>query len=264
MSYLGKLFDRKYGSLILLFASLFVFPLLFLTKPRTEQPKIVIPINNASMPPCVDDINKLPIFLITANMRAGIDFRGTAFLIDDETWVTAAHVIDGDVEEMLIHTPTANLIATLQSVDVTNDIAILTTRSVPEYDPLSVKFDDLLFMEDIWNVGYPGWAGMNEVISSGKVFGHSSIGMLYTSATVMQGMSGGPTLSCNGPIVEVSSVISMFAKELFSETTLIIDGVQTVEKVYINTGDSFSARLNQTDHIKSLQESKTYVTISHK
>jgi len=206
-------------------------------------------LNGAIKPPCVNDLNNLPIFELRARMSVGESFRGTTFLIDDTHWITAAHVVKGKIESLSIYTGNGVVNGKLVYYDEVADVAVIKTPLVSDYDPIDVKKDEAFFLDDVWNVGYPGWAADKKVISSGKVIGYSE-GMIFTNASVMTGMSGGPTLSCNGDSLEANGVISLFSKELLSVRKVknADDGRMEIEKTYINTGESFSAILNRVNY----------------
>ena len=206
-------------------------------------------INGASNPPCVADIRDLPIFEIRARMERGESFRGSTFLIDHNHWATAAHVVDGDIRSLSIYTPDGVIQGKLVYYDEVADVAVIKTPEIVNYDPIVVKMKESNYLDSVWNVGYPGWANDRQVVSSGKVIGYSE-GMIYTNAMVMTGMSGGPTLSCDGDNLEATGVISMFSQELLSvrEIENGDDAITEIEKTYINSGESFSAILHNVDY----------------
>ena len=199
------------------------------------------------MPPCVANIEDLPISLLTVARADGTLFRGTAFMVDPNIWVTAAHVVDGDIADLNIVLRSGTISGELGYVgDADNDIALIITEDINDYTPLTISDNDPPFFEMVWNIGYPGWAGVQQVVTSGHLIDLFDDKVVATSAMVMGGMSGGPTVHCIGDELRVNGVIKAYKKQLTSEQVVIIDGVHTVEKSYINTGEGYSTSLHRS------------------
>lgn len=204
-------------------------------------------LDGARIPPCISDMADLPIHLVIAHATDATATRGTAFLINSNHWVTAAHVVDATLRYITIYAD-VKLSAKVIFIDDAADIAILETEAV-DYTPIAIKNIPHNVMDVVWNVGYPGWAHRTQVVSTGSVITDGDTnGMISTDARVMTGMSGGPTLSCIGGNIEASSVISLFTQELVSiETINTINGV-LVRRTYINSGESFSSVLDRINY----------------
>ena len=215
----------------------------FATQKNTYQPMFL---QNAEMPPCVTDINSLPISMLTSTSYDGAEYRGSAFMVDPNIWVTAAHVVDGNVNEVSLYLHGNTIKGTIEFInDNGADIAVIIADTIDGYEPLIISEHDPMFYEEMWNIGYPGWAGQEQVVTSGHLIDLIDDSLVATTALVMGGMSGGPTVHCNGDQLQVDGVIRSYRKQLTSEEVVIIDGIHTIEKSYINTGEGYSTSLHR-------------------
>ena len=239
-------YEKLVGSFVITISMLMVmYSLSFFATPKKSYSPLFL--QNAKVPPCVANIEDLPISLITATHTDNKVFRGTAFMVDPNIWITAAHVVEGDIADLSIMLRSGPISGVIEYIgDINNDIAIIITEPVDEYIPLVISEDDPAFFERMWNIGYPGWAGTQQVVTSGHLIDLYDDKVVATSAMVMGGMSGGPTVHCNGDELQVDGVIKSYKKQLTSEQVVIVDGVQTVEKSYINTGEGYSTSLHRS------------------
>lgn len=210
----------------------------FVTEKTVVNPLFL---HGAANPPCVDDVNKLPISVVVATLSNGDIYRGTAFMIESNKWMTAAHVVEGELDNISISLGDSLLNGKIAFIGTKDeDIAIIETESVTNYTPMHVANHDPDYFEHVWNIGYPRWAGTRQVVTGGHVIGDIGDNMVLTSALVMGGMSGGPTVHCEGDSLHVNGVIKSYRTELTSRNTVIIDGVHTIENSYINSGEGYS------------------------
>lgn len=242
-----KAIERRVTSFLMTVCMMMViYSATFFATPKKPE---TLFLQNAKTPPCAENINDLPISLVYTTLADGSIFRGTAFMVGMTEWVTAAHVVDGDVIDVSIVLDDTILLGNITYIgDSDNDIAVIQTSATHDYTPLVVGGEsELPHFAEVWNIGYPAWAGRTQVVTSGSVIGTGTT-TLFTSAMVMGGMSGGPTLYCNGDQLQVDGVIKSYRKELTSENVSIINGIHTIEKSYVNTGEGFSTLLSSILH----------------
>lgn len=203
----------------------------------------------STIPTCGPDVASLPIFLVYVDPSDGSGTqRGTTFLVDDEYWITAAHVVsDGLADKIEISTEFGLIPADIVSINIDADIAILQSAPMLEYNPIQVDDIEYDYFDPIWNVGFAGWADKKQVISSGYVEGFGE-GVVYTSSMIEGGMSGGPTLSCIDGELKTGSIISKYSNSYHSERLVIVDGDEYIRETYVNSGNSLSALLSEIDH----------------
>ena len=237
-------------SICLFFASLAVFLWSIILIPSTPS-TINIDANDiaSTIPTCGPEVASLPIFLVYVDPSDGSGKkRGTTFLVDDEYWITAAHVVsDGLADKIEISTELGLIPADIVSINIDADIAILQSAPMLEYNPIQVDDIEYDYFDPIWNVGFAGWADKKQVISSGYVEGFGE-GVVYTSSMIEGGMSGGPTLSCIDGELKTGSIISKYSNSYHSERLVIVDGDEYIRETYVNSGNSLSALLSEIDH----------------
>src|SRR5690606_35890145 len=132
---------------------------------------------------------------------------GTAFALDDETLVTAAHVVRDAYTIEVVLPDGSRHGARILGMDETVDLALLSVAGVKGLKPLDLSETLLTPGTEVWTIGHPDrrdWA-----ISKGVVNSVADDGELVTSLEVGRGSSGGPVLVYLGKgRVEVAGVVS--------------------------------------------------------
>ena len=214
-----------------------IYSISYFHYPETTSNESIF-LDSATTPHCVDDITTLPIHLMTVK-KNGRGYRGTTFLISDDMWMSAAHVTDGSDGSVKIYTGDKILNGkVVYSGGDVSDVAIIKTEK-QDTEPLVINYNNPPLLDNIWNVGFPGWAGERQVITSGHIM-QELVGEIYTDAMVSGGMSGGPTLSCSGDQVRVVGVIKSYANRHIGDDIVIIDGITRTKKRLVNDGTGYS------------------------
>lgn len=132
------------------------------------------------------------------------DGRGTGFLVDDRTVMTAAHVApEGDVT---VHFGDTEFSGRVVATDSTNDLAMIELDDRPDAEPLKIATSPPELGEDVLAIGAPTDGGLT--VTRGIVSAVFDNGEIQTDASVNPGNSGGPLVRPNG---EVLGVVTMKA-----------------------------------------------------
>lgn len=207
-----------------------------------------VPTNSVDSPTCYPSYTALPIYRMdvvqlspTGMSRA----RGTVFLGSRNFWITAAHVMyDGKAKTGQIYVgDKAYIEANLIYIDIKNDVAVLYADSGP-ITPLNLQTSVLTEHEPMWNLGYPGLSGYNNMVSfRGSLLSvpNQFETQLVTSALVLPGMSGGPTVRCSATGLEVVGVVSSYPVEHIRREQQLENGTTQIVVHSVNSGGGFSS-----------------------
>lgn len=213
------------------------------------------------VPMCHMDIETLPIRLLevvneevdVAGNQAIYSITGTVFLVDDNTWMTAAHIIDDHA--IVINTHNADGSRTPLTI----------IKSIPEMDLVvlsgdstgltPIMVDDRLPIEElVYNIGYPGFAGDVLVSYAGIITGTTET-KIQTNAAVFSGMSGGPVLWCDGDVLTAFGAIHAFGLGTEHVSVVTTTGIRVIT-ITRNNGYSYviPAIANVLNVVKGEQE----------
>jgi S1-C subfamily serine protease len=133
---------------------------------------------------------------------------GSGVVISNGHVLTAAHVIEGmqDISVMIRGKATA---ARVISRDKRIDLALLEV-STGDITPLSVRRSQLKANAPVWTLGYP----FGKRLKTGTgVYRRIHNGVIYTSAPVNFGQSGGGLISCENGRHVLSGIIKAFGAD---------------------------------------------------
>lgn len=132
------------------------------------------------------------------------DGRGSGFLVDDTTVLSAAHVApEGRVTVQFGDTQFQGAVV---ATDPANDLALIELDGRPGVDPLQLASAPPELGEDVLAIGAPTEGGLT--VTRGIVSAVLDDGAIQTDASVNPGNSGGPLVRPDG---EVLGVVTMKA-----------------------------------------------------
>lgn len=199
-----------------------------------------------NFPTCVDDVDALPIYLVFSTDSAGVTTRGSGFLIHDNLWAVASHVVSANQVTTMLRINGNNHLATIVYNDANHDITLVRTTGIM-LEPMLFSTDIPSLDEPVWNMGFPSWAGLSPVISNGVVINNSAPDEFYSDAIVMVGMSGGATFACYDNIPTAIGTITGFTEIITNVTHMIVDGVKVETITSVNSGRSLTSSF---EHIR--------------
>jgi S1-C subfamily serine protease len=142
----------------------------------------------------------------------GLTGYGTGFFVHIDGWiVTCDHVISGaDLIKVLISTGETLPAVTVEQ-DPEHDLALLhVSGAAPGVVPISAN-ESITLGEEIYTLGFPvpNLQGFNPKLTSGIVSSLTGLMddpyVVQISAPIQPGNSGGPVISCKGPLIGVAS-----------------------------------------------------------
>lgn len=143
------------------------------------------------------------VLLLVRSEQGHVVSQGTGFVVKGGKIVTNEHVVrDGRV---FIDLGTVRLPATVERIDVFNDLALLTASAEMAVKPLSVVDASPDPGTNVFAIGNP--AGLERSISTGVVSGIRDFKgrqLLQITAPISPGSSGGPILNGRGEVVGVA------------------------------------------------------------
>lgn len=150
-------------------------------------------------------------------------FRGTAFYIGDNRFVTAAHIIENSTHCI----DSSGIVVTVDYIDGNNDIALLSMGNniLERLTPLRVNCDGYHNNTIYHSFGYSGISGFSmanliateyQTSSTYKIEGTLVAGMNVLSGTIEPGMSGGPIFNDNGEVVGLNNARTLDGNYAFS------------------------------------------------
>lgn len=220
-----KKYQEKYGGSSSLAAHL-QGKISFLTHVKGQSDPVVrgialrfnkcFPLRPIKVTPTPDEIRDRAVWVVEHTEIPEVEhaeLQGTAFFLKDVGLVTAAHCVEGvidDVEVEVFHpSKHANRFkATVRKRDDHRDLAILD-HQIPateyfELDPISHA---IATGDTMKAVGYPGWAAGDPLnIRSGDVSAltvKSKVELIEVAQKLPQGMSGGPLLDANDAVAGI-------------------------------------------------------------
>ena len=208
------------------------------------------PNNQYTPPECYPTVETLPIYFVRSTLKYldkdGVEklntIRGSTFLVDKNYWVTNSHVLNygEDLETVEITIADTTLTAEVILNDPAKDVAILYADS-GDRQPIPLRSTPLKRRETLWAIGYPAIAGYYLMSFEGSTMGVDRGGQLVTSVVVFPGMSGGPTVRCNGDKLEAVSVsTALVSTPLTSSKRVLQDGTVVFHTESVNSGVSKS------------------------
>ena len=175
--------------------------------------------DNDNVVPDMTNIEK-SVAMVYAN-AIGMPGRmsGTAFAIDEDYLITAAHVCSGimqyqdqgileqNIKLQLVRDgqPTATKEeAEVIDIDGVNDICLIrkANHGLKALEFVDNYNKDVVFKDPLWLVGYP--YGINFSWQEGNVINSNYKGELLISAAVASGNSGGPVINKYGKVVGIA------------------------------------------------------------
>lgn len=129
---------------------------------------------------------------------------GTAFYIDNDTWLTAAHVVEGKASVSL-HNGSDELTATVLGRNRDADMALLSASGAG-IPPLAFSdLDSASVGDPLFVVGYPLDIAEQSSVTRGvlsRILNHRSLGtVVVTDASANPGNSGGPLVDECGKVI---------------------------------------------------------------
>ncbi|MEO5841679.1 MAG: trypsin-like peptidase domain-containing protein [Acidimicrobiales bacterium] len=155
----------------------------------------------------------------TASSGSGL---GTGVIINDRGAIlTALHVVDKASTIRVSFADGTESVATIESSDRDNDIAVLSTERLPDVLVPAVLGGGLRVGDETFAVGHP--LGLVGSISAGVISGLDRSlsrdngaplrGLIQFDAAVNPGNSGGPLLNRNGQVVGIVTALANPAKD---------------------------------------------------
>lgn len=127
------------------------------------------------------------------------DSRGTGFLVDDTTVMTAAHVApEGTVTVRFGDTEFSGSVVRADSVE---DLALIELDGHPDVEPLQIASTTPEIGEEVLAIGAPTDEGLT--VTRGIVSAVFDDGEIQTDASVNPGNSGGPLVRPDGEVLGV-------------------------------------------------------------
>lgn len=194
--------------------------------------------NQFRVPHCSPIVRNLPIFEMTAYAKTGrAEVRSTVVLVGPNTWATSAHGVRyGEVKKIIIHLPKhKDIKAKVTWFDKDRDQAVLYGNS-NNNRPIDSMSYDLAPLEQVWNIGYPGFSGGLIMSYTGFKVRYRKDGLLVTSAIGFKGMSGGATVRCVEGRVEFVGTITALVNHRVEIKTYTKKGVLHTDKTVTNNG----------------------------
>jgi S1-C subfamily serine protease len=147
---------------------------------------------------------------------------GTGVVVSDDGLIlTALHVVDEARYIRVSFADGTETLATIESADAENDIAVLSTERLPDVLVPAVLGGGLRVGDETYAVGHP--LGLVSSISAGVVSGLDRSlardggvplrGLIQFDAAVNPGNSGGPLLNRNGQVVGIVTALANPAKD---------------------------------------------------
>lgn len=202
-------------------------------------------------PVCEPNLSSLPIFpieMVTSSVDGDgkLQFHvgiGTAFLVEPNIWVTAAHVIDDAYVTISIH-EAENIYtdAEVLWIDRDVDIAILRGDS-SNHQALSIT-NSVGVGDRIYSVGFPKYSSNTIVSFIGEIVGTTDNGFAQTSLMI-GGMSGGPTLSCNLGTISVVGVNTAYFTKSTTRSITVNNNEHTLTVKSNRGGGVFTSNIQQ-------------------
>lgn len=139
----------------------------------------------------------------------GNGVAGSGVVVQHNQVVTAAHVLDG-LETVKIEIGGESKNASVIAIDAANDLALLHVNT-DGIKPLVLRREPLSKNEGVWALGF----AFGKTFSSGKgQYKKDYQNLLYTSAPVNYGQSGGGLIACEGGRHVLAGVIRAFGAEV--------------------------------------------------
>lgn len=139
----------------------------------------------------------------------GNNASGSGVVIQQNQVVTAAHVLKG-LKNVQVQINGELRDARLISTDESTDLALLAVET-DDVTPLSLLDEPLIKGESVWSLGF----AYGKTFSSGRgQFKKDYQNLLYTSAPVDYGQSGGALIACENGRHVLAGVIRAFGAEI--------------------------------------------------
>ncbi len=149
-------------------------------------------------------------------LRVGIGTGSGILVHSDGFIVTAAHVVEGAEQVVVVFKDNTVVEAAVLSLSRTEDLALLKVASVPKSASVAVhgNSDLLKIGQPVFSIGTPLGlghtltAGVVSSIRTGKPQGLKPGNVIQTDAALNQGNSGGPLFNDKGEVVGIASYIA--------------------------------------------------------
>ncbi|MDQ3627585.1 MAG: S1C family serine protease [Actinomycetota bacterium] len=156
--------------------------------------------------------------LVVVVSCAGESFTGSAFLVGADTMLTAAHVVS-DVADVRVELDAAVVGATVESIDLTHDLALLRLDAPVPGHVFEFSSGDPPTGAPVAAIGYP--LGEARTLTVGTISGLDRDistetgdyeGLVQTDTAINPGSSGGPVLAASGEVVAVADAVRIDAQ----------------------------------------------------
>lgn len=158
------------------------------------------------------------IGLVSVVSCAGESYTGSAFLVDEDTMLTAAHVVS-DAADVRVELDRAVVGATVEALDLTHDLALLRLDAPVPGHVFELADGDLRTGAPVAAIGYP--MGEARTLTVGTISGLDRDistatgdyeGLVQTDTAINPGSSGGPVVDRSGEVVAVADAVRIDAQ----------------------------------------------------